>query len=157
MCLKISIRFSIFSGLIGLFLLIAVSDMFAQTDLRKPEFRFQRIHEGLLSNNISAIHQDSYGYLWVGTHSGLHRYDGINFYIYTNSEDTTSINNNTVEEIYEDRDNNLWIGTGGGISRYEKERDSFTNFELQRTIPKGSSGENIINTILEDRKASSLW
>lgn len=130
--------------------------VFGQVNKQKPDLKFQRIHEGLLSNNIADIHQDSFGYLWVGTHSGLHRYNGFEFKIYTSSTDTTSLNSNMVESIYEDRDNNLWIGTEGGISRYNRETDDFTRFELDSNVPKSISGENRVNAILED-EAGTLW
>lgn len=126
-----------------------------QTNQQKPELKFQRIHEGLVSNTVSTIAQDSQGYIWVGTYSGLHRYDGINFHVYTSSEDTASISSNFIGEIYVDENSKLWIGTGNGVSRYNRSSDNFTRF----TLPGRSTSDsetNIINTIFEDENGN-LW
>lgn len=154
--LQITIPGSILTGILCLLLSGIGIVASGQVNQQKPDLKFQRIHEGLLSNNIAVIHQDSFGYLWVGTPSGLHRYNGIEFKIYTSSKDTSSLNSNMVESIYEDRNDNLWIGTEGGISRYNRETDNFTRFELENNVPKSISGENRTNTILED-ESGTLW
>ncbi len=119
----------------------------------KPELKFQRIHEGLLSNQISTLFQDQRGYIWVGTYSGLHRYDGIQFQIYTATEEKNTINSNFIGTIYEDENRNLWIGTGSGVSRYNRVSDDFTNYTFSE---EGSSESNIVNTIFEDENGV-LW
>ena len=37
---------------------------------------------GLANNKINAFHRDADGFLWIGTSSGLSRYDGYGFKIY---------------------------------------------------------------------------
>lgn len=127
----------------------------AQTDQGKPDLHFERIYEGLKSNRVSDIDQDFMGYIWVGTFSGLHRYSGMEFKVYTSTSDSASINNNFVGEIYEDRNNQLWIGTGNGLARYNRGKDNFTRYDLP--IEDQSSGEgNVVNTIVEDSRGT-LW
>ena len=122
----------------------------------RPEMNFQRIHEGLNSNRVSDIYQDHMGYIWVGTYSGLHRYDGLEFYIYTSTANAKSINDNFVGEIYEDQQNQLWIGTGNGIARYNREKDNFTRFPLPIQAQIGGGEGNVVNTITED-SSGKLW
>ena len=43
------------------------------------DFVHYTINEGLSDNNISCINQDDYGFIWIGTESGLNRYDGNQF------------------------------------------------------------------------------
>jgi len=42
-------------------------------------FKFWNSQEGLPRNSVSAIAQSHDGYLWVGTFSGLARFDGVRF------------------------------------------------------------------------------
>src|SRR5262245_10501452 len=44
--------------------------------------RAYRIADGLPSNIVNAIAQDRDGYLWLGTSSGLVRFDGANFVLW---------------------------------------------------------------------------
>ncbi len=38
--------------------------------------------DGLSQSKVTAILQDSRGFMWIGTQSGLNRYDGYEFTIY---------------------------------------------------------------------------
>ena len=49
----------------------------AQYDQR--DFVHYTIKEGLSDNNINCINQYDYGFIWIGTESGLNRYDGNQF------------------------------------------------------------------------------
>ncbi|MBK8568103.1 MAG: hypothetical protein IPN76_33540 [Saprospiraceae bacterium] len=65
-----------------------VSDTFdaqKQPPLRMAFDRFS-VEDGLCSNFISCIFQDSRGFLWVGTDDGLNRYDGYQFKQYRHEE-----------------------------------------------------------------------
>ena len=42
-------------------------------------FRKYTTKQGLASNHITGIIQDTFGYLWVGTQNGLQRFDGLEF------------------------------------------------------------------------------
>lgn len=128
----------------------------AQSNSDKPEMHFLRIHEGLNSNRVADIYQDHMGYIWVGTYSGLHRYDGLEFQIYTSTTNSKSISDNFVGEIYEDDQNQLWIGTGSGIARYNREMDNFTRFQLPAESQAVSGEGNVVNTITQDQNGT-LW
>jgi ligand-binding sensor domain-containing protein/signal transduction histidine kinase len=128
----------------------------AQEVSQKPDLKFQRIYEGLLSNKISAIYQDSFGYMWIGTFSGLHRYNGIEFAVYTDSDDPRSINGNLIGTIYEDRNKNLWIGTESGINRYQRKKNNFEHFILPSDKLNHKSEQNYVEFIVED-KQGVLW
>ena len=89
--------------------------------------KFERFSnkEGFNQNTITAIAEDSYGFLWFGTPNGLIRYDGYEFVSYTsNPADNNSISNNNILCLYHDTQGILWIGTKEGINvylpRYEK-------------------------------------
>ena len=61
---------------------------------------------GLTSLEINAIAQTNDGYIWVGSYSGLYRYDGVNF-----EEVALDSKIRNVMVLYTDSRNRLWIGT----------------------------------------------
>jgi ligand-binding sensor domain-containing protein/signal transduction histidine kinase len=73
--------------------------------------------EGLPQNSVIAMTQTRDGYLWLGTQSGLVRFDGIRF---TEFEDPRApeLKGACVVLLFEDSRTNLWIGTqAGGLVR----------------------------------------
>ena len=66
--------------------------------------------DGLCSNAISAIRQDSYGYLWIATWNGLSRYDGYEFYNYRmgNASGVKNLHNRLLD-IGIDQHENIWM------------------------------------------------
>ncbi len=85
--------------------------------------------QGLSNSNISVVFEDSRGFLWVGTHDGLDRYDGKNITVFRkNLNDTNSLINDWVTGIEEDKHGNLWIGTGGGLSKLNVLNATFENY-----------------------------
>jgi signal transduction histidine kinase/ligand-binding sensor domain-containing protein len=112
------------------------------------------------SNYILAIHEDSYGSLWIGNgYSGLNRFDREKeqFIRYVNDpEKGSSISNNNIRAIFEDSQKNLWIGTaGGGLNLYDRQSDSFIPFSHDPG-DSGGIGSNSISSIAED-KNGFLW
>ena len=76
--------------------------------------------EGLPQMTPKAITQASDGYLWVGTYSGLSRFDGVRFTSFT-VNNTPELSSDSIISLYEDSAGILWIGTEeGGVVRYEK-------------------------------------
>lgn len=148
-------RFSIFIfGVLTFFLLFDSSDLSAFGD--PTDLKFERIYEGLSSGRITAIYQDQFDYIWVGTNSGLHRYNGIDFQVYSTDESDKSIMSNFIGYIYEDSSGSLLIGTAGGLNRYNRETDGFERIEFEGSRlnnPETSSG---VNKILEDRYGT-IW
>ena len=76
---------------------------------------------GRPGNNVNSIVQGPYGFLWFGSHAGVHRYDGYEFVTYGNIEgDSTGLSFPYVESLYWDSEDLLWIGTyGGGLFRFD--------------------------------------
>ena len=81
-------------------------------------FKSMTIEDGLSQSTVETIFQDSKGYMWIGTHDGLNRYNGNSFKVYRYREgDKDSIASNTIITIDEDKYGNLWVGTARGLSK----------------------------------------
>ncbi len=94
--------------------------------------------DGLAHKHVTAMYQDSKGYLWVGTWDGLSKFDGENFTTFHHSpEDSTSIFGNQISMITEDSSGNVWAVSRKGIMRYSERENVFSRVYL-RDYYKGS-------------------
>lgn len=76
------------------------------------------VENGLPMNTTMGITQTSNGYIWVGTESGIARFDGIKFETF-NHENTPVFSGGVIVALIKDREDSLWIGTrGDGLIRY---------------------------------------
>ncbi|MGB8489513.1 MAG: two-component regulator propeller domain-containing protein [Bacteroidales bacterium] len=84
-------------------------------------FRFDHIgsEEGLSQNTGFTIFFDSKGFMWVGTWSGLNRYDGYEFKVFRSSSgNPASFTNNRVVKIWEDKKGFIWLETYDGYYHF---------------------------------------
>ena len=65
--------------------------------------------EGLASNTVLTIFEDSHGNMWFGTTDGVTRYDGENFQTFTTED---GLARNTIGVIFEDQRGALWFADG---------------------------------------------
>lgn len=71
--------------------------------------------EGLPSMIVYDLHQDSKGYIWMGTEMGLARYDGISFRLF----DLPESRSKSVTDIREDSQGNLYfVNFAGQLFQY---------------------------------------
>jgi len=132
--------------------------LFAQiSGERRLEFEQFTVNDGLSQNFVTCILQDHQGFLWFGTRSGLNRYDGYTFKVYSfEAEDTTSISANAIQTIYEDKQGNLWVGTWfGGLNKYDRATDRFVRYSYDREALSGPT-LNLTFPIQEDQ-SGMLW
>jgi len=96
-----------------------------------PTPRFTRLtsEQGLSSNVVRCILQDSQGFMWFGTQDGLNRYDGYTFTVYRHlRSDPASLSNNTITALYQDYSGTLWIGTTAGLDSFTGDDAGFTHY-----------------------------
>lgn len=111
---------------------------------------------GLSNNTVFCVYQDTRGFIWLGTRTGLNRFDGANFKIYEYSpEDSTSLSNNYVWDIQEDSFGDFWVGTTNGLNRYDRFRDAFKRYSLER-VRSDSIRRVAVRVIFEDM-SQNLW
>lgn len=98
----------------------------AYSDVR---FRVLQTQNGLSNNDVNCIFKDSHGFVWIGTASGLNRYDGYSIKIFHSQRpDSTALRDNYVQSIQEDAKGNLWICAGDTYSIYHPSSESFSWF-----------------------------
>lgn len=84
-----------------------------QTEFRTRSWTSE---DGLPQNTINCLFQASDGYLWIGTRSGLARYDGRRFTLY-DRRNTPALRSPDIQALAENPPGTLWIGTRHGLAR----------------------------------------
>lgn len=109
----------------GLLLFIpAIKNVNAQNN---SSFRHLTSADGLTSNNIGKIIQDSRGFLWIGTEDGLNMYDGQTIKQYYLSDYIAlQANSNVINGIAEDVDHNILIAAKAGIIKFSWNTKQFS-------------------------------
>jgi signal transduction histidine kinase/ligand-binding sensor domain-containing protein/CheY-like chemotaxis protein len=97
----------------------------APVSLRAQRYRFKYFAhgDGLDDTEVHCLLQDRTGFIWVGTSSGLFRYDGMHFEGFLRAGDNTS----SIEALAETPDGTLWVGTHGGLARLRDGRMEFVD------------------------------
>ena len=114
------IRFQLFHWLsqcafcLGLIGLVLAGRVTAEETLSRDYIMRQwDLDEGLPSTCINAVARTRDGYVWLATHKGIARFDGLRFTTF-NEQNCPELKNNRINTLTTDRKGNLWIVTGGG-------------------------------------------
>ena len=107
-------------------IVLALAILSASAYAQPVQFERYSTGEGLTNHAVTAVLQDSRGFLWVGTFDGLNRYDGSSIKVYKPDPFLKgTISNNVIRDLLEDGEGNLWIVTHLGINRYSRNTNSF--------------------------------
>jgi len=122
----LSMCFSVFSFLLP-----------AQTPIEKTfnaiySKKLYTVKDGLSQGYITSLFEDHNGYLWVGTLSGLNRFDGNTFETFSeNPNDSFSVKGQYVDQILEDHLKRIWVlFNNGRISIFDEKKRHFHNVIL---------------------------
>lgn len=105
----------------GKILILSVFSFYFAT-VKAQTFHFDNysVKEGLAQSSVYAVEQDAKGYLWLGTASGLSKFNGKEF-INFSTED--GIADGAVKVIHIDTLGTMWLGhVDGGVSRIREGR-----------------------------------
>lgn len=120
-------------------------------------FRHYGIAAGLPSASAYTVAQDPQGYLWIGTHDGLARYDARTFKIYRHDPaNPASLPANDVSALLVDHAGRLWVGgEGTGLERLRDDGEGFEHW-LHDAQDPGSLGGNDVMSLAQGPDGS-IW
>ena len=127
-----------------------------QSIAQNEYLRFEHIglEEGLSNEKVTAILQDSKGYIWFGTFDGLNKYDGYTFTKYKfDPLDSNSLSQNLIYTIFEDKYGTIWVSTFEGLCKFDWASEKFTRY---KPSPKARFSNPNIGTINEDSNGM-IW
>lgn len=102
--------------------------------------------KGLSQSSVLSIHQDSLGFIWIGTRDGLNEYNGNNIKVYRHVlGDSSSIAGNHINDIENGNNGNIWIAHNKGVSLFDRRRGIFKNYEIGRISNNEMRSISIIN------------
>ncbi|MBS9461061.1 response regulator [Flagellimonas sp. 389] len=113
----------------------------------------------VVQKDVKVLFHDSYGYIWIGTSSGLYHIEKQDKNDYVAVAHSTAISSkfgghpssNRILDIFETQDGTVWFGTnGGGLFSYDRGARDFERLELE--------GRDLtyVNAIFEPFK-NELW
>ena len=114
-----------------------VFSLLGQTNPRTKHSELEYVHtnfttkDGLPSNEVYAVFQDSKGYIWIGTDKGVAKYDGYTFETFTTQDGLTD---NTIFDFAEDSKGNIWVTTFNMTLSYYQEGIGFKPYEYNYKI-----------------------
>lgn len=115
-------------------------------NLGNINFNNINIEKGISQSTVEIIFQDSKGYIWLGTHDGLNRYNGYDFKIYNYEEGKNSITHNGITDITEDKYGNIWVATSDGVNKINPSKDEIINYTEENKKIVDDSTTEIITT-----------
>ena len=103
---------------------------FLSTEAPSLRFEHLKVGDGLAQGSANTITQDSQGFIWITTQSGLHRYDGYEFEVYNYTAfDSTSLSEGWVWHTEESKNGDMWVSTNSsGLNRMDRGTGKFTHY-----------------------------
>lgn len=91
-------------NLCRLFHILLLTLLCSNTQAQQPSFQHFDVNNGLPSNEIYNLFQDSKGFLWLGTELGFVKYNGNNFKLLPSND----VRGTSVTDIQEDESGKMW-------------------------------------------------
>ncbi|NVM78259.1 signal transduction histidine kinase/ligand-binding sensor domain-containing protein/DNA-binding response OmpR family regulator/HPt (histidine-containing phosphotransfer) domain-containing protein [Duganella sp. SG902] len=119
--------------------------------LATPLFEHLGLDQGLPHPVGMALAQDGDGFIWIGTQSGLARWDGYRVRsFHHDAANTASLPGDFIQALHVDVGGRLWVGTAAaGLAMYDKHTERFVR--LNEELSRG-----LVSAIASDARGN-LW
>ncbi len=130
-----------------LYLVTAMLLLTAMAALAQPDYRQRQLtmDDGLPSNSVRNIVQDTRGFLWIGTEKGLCRYDGVALLTYRIDDSGVD---QLVTSLLLGTHDDLYVATAQGVYNFSFRTEQFRKLPFELTAP--------VTHITTDREGN-LW
>src|SRR5271155_272916 len=124
---------------------------------RPMYFEHLTMRDGLSMSTINSILQDSQGYVWLATESGLNRYDGYSVRQFSRERGNQhGLASDYIWSMAEDSHGDLWLATdGGGIAHFDRRTETFQSFRHDPARAESLASDSI-RALLIDAKGY-IW
>lgn len=116
--------------------------LFTPTKAKSKEIRFQKFttSDGLHSNVVYSMLQDSKGLIWLGTKEGLNRFDGYQIVNFPLPQGPfAKVADRRINVLIEDKDQNIWMATQIGVVFLNRESGKMKYYLMPYKVNKSQS------------------
>jgi len=110
------------------------------------------------ANEITALHEDKNGRLWIGTNGGSISYynrRNDNFINFPANGIPGQMSNNAIVSIASDSEGKIWVGTYGGLNIIDGKTNKVSQFQTDKSDP-AKLNSFVITAIFEDSE-KRVW
>ena len=117
-------------------------------------FQHLTVDDGLFANSGAKVFQDSEGFYWFTSSTGMQQYDGQNFINYTfKYKNNKSLTTDWTSQAIEDKEKNIWVVNGAGINIFLRKERLFKRLYLSDAAD--SNVENLAGIIKDT--SNGMW
>ena len=127
---------------------------------QKPNLKFRSLTQadGLINGSVQTIFEDSFGFIWLGTHQGVQRFDGKTYKNFSHTTmDSLGLSSNFVIRFCEDKEHNIWIGTLNGLNRYDRKTDKIEKYSWPDQTSTEIREAYVTMVFMDESDESILW
>lgn len=135
-----------------IFYVITAVSFLTFANAQNSPFRHYTVNDGLANSMVYYAMQDSKGFMWFCTESGVNRFDGLHFETFT-IKDGLADNENF--RCIEDSKGRIWFASYNGRLCYY-DGNTFVNEKTDVSLKQSSDTHNHIEDIIEDPKGN-IW
>ena len=132
-------------------IILTLTGLLASFSMKAQELRNYNVKDGIANSTVYSVMQDSRGFLWFCTETGVNRFDGHHFETFT-VQDGLADNENF--KSYEDSKGRIWFCSYNGRACYYK-NGKFYNENNDSTLKYPAKGYLIFD--LKEDESGNIW
>ncbi|MEE1963131.1 two-component regulator propeller domain-containing protein [Allomuricauda taeanensis] len=87
--------------------------------------------QGLATNKVNSVWQDSTGFLWIGTEAGLQRFDGRKIISYAFPEEERAVPDLGIDQLVGGDEDTLWLLQGNYVGIFDTANLEYHNVKIE--------------------------